>query len=231
MKIIKMVHHSLCAELLDSESVILDLGANVGDFAGEASGHFKCKVYAVEASPRTFDQIASSNLIQKFNLAVCAVSGPVILNVSSNAEATSLKHLNIAAYTEIITVQGMRLMEFLESKSIQRVNLLKMDIEGAEIEVLDSCTDVFLESLDQITIEFHEWAGVYSQNEVKRIIRRLRSLGFYAFKQTRDYSDVLFVHSRHLSKTAHAFTFLNIWIPRLCRHLRRKLFGGSAEQT
>jgi FkbM family methyltransferase len=131
MEIIRLGDHTVCPKLLTPDSVVLDLGANCGAFTHQVVDQFHCKVYAVEASPAVFREIALNDRIEKFNLAICGTSGPITLNISSDPEATSLKQLRDSEYVGTVVIEGMTLHDFLKSESIPRVNLLKMDIEGA----------------------------------------------------------------------------------------------------
>jgi len=162
--------------------------------------------------------------VKKFNFAICGSSGTVALNISSNHEVTSLKRLDNWEYIDTIRVEGLSLDEFLKTESVPQIDLLKIDIEGAEIEVFNSCSDAFLRSIDQITVEFHEWLGGSSKTEVTDIVSRLQTLGFFVFKLSRaNFSDVLFVHRRHMSFIDYASTILDIWAPRIVRYARRRL--------
>lgn len=224
MKIISLVHHSISPDLLTADSVVLDLGANYGAFANAMASRFQCEVYAVEASPRVFAQMPTGDFVKKFNFAICGRSGTVALNISSNHEVTSLKRLDNWEYIDTIRVEGLSLDEFLKTESVPQIDLLKIDIEGAEIEVFNSCSDAFLRSIDQITVEFHEWLGGSSKTEVTDIVSRLQTLGFFVFKLSRaNFSDVLFVHRRHMSFIDYASTILDIWAPRIVRYARRRL--------
>jgi len=224
MKIISLVHHSISPDLLTADSVVLDLGANYGAFANAMASRFQCEVYAVEASPRVFAQMPTGDFVKKFNFAICGRSGTVALNISSNHEVTSLKRLDNWEYIDTIRVEGLSLDEFLKTESVPQIDLLKIDIEGAEIEVFNSCSDAFLRSIDQITVEFHEWLGGSSKTEVTDIVSRLQTLGFFVFKLSRaNFSDVLFVHRRHMSFIDYASTILGIWAPRIVRYAGRRL--------
>ena len=224
MKIISLVHHSISPDLLTADSVVLDLGANYGAFANAMASRFQCEVYAVEASPRVFAQMPTGDFVKKFNFAICGSSGTVALNISSNHEVTSLKRLHNWEYIDTIRVEGLSLDEFLKTESIPQIDLLKVDIEGAEIEVFNSCSDAFLRSIDQITVEFHEWLGGSSKTEVTDVVSRLQTLGFFVFKLSRaNFSDVLFVHRRHMSFIDYASTILGIWAPRIVRYALRRL--------
>jgi len=224
MKITSLVHHSICPDLLTADSVVLDLGANCGAFANATASRFRCGVYAVEASPLVFAKMPAGDFVKKFNFAICGRSGAATLNISSNHEVTSLKRLDNWEYIDTIKVEGLSLDEFLKTESIPQINLLKVDIEGAEIEVFNSCSDTFLRSIDQITVEFHEWVGGSSKTEVKDVVSRLQTLGFFVFKLSRaNFSDVLFVHRRHVSFIDYASTIVGIWAPRIFRYARRRL--------
>ena len=228
MKITTFVEHSICPDLLTSGSVVLDLGANYGAFASAMASRFLCNVYAVEASPKVFAKMPAGDLVKKFNVVICGRSGVVTLNISSNHEVTSLKRLDDCEYIDTIQVQGLSLDEFLKTESIPQVDLLKVDIEGAEIEVFNSCSDAFLQSIDQITVEFHEWVGGSSKTEVKNVLQRLQALGFFAFKLSRaNFSDVLFVHRRHMSLIDYASRIVGIWGPRIVRYAQRCLVHGK----
>ena len=224
MKITSLVHHSICPDLLTADSVVLDLGANYGAFANATASRFRCGVYAVEASPRVFAKMPAGDFVKKFNFAICGRSGAATLNISSNHEVTSLKRLDNWEYIDTVKVEGLSLDEFLKTASIPQIDLLKVDIEGAEIEVFNSCSDAFLRSIDQITVEFHEWVGGSSKTEVKDVVSRLQALGFFVFKLSRaNFSDVLFVHRRHMSFIDYASTIVGIWAPRIFRYARRRL--------
>ena len=224
MKITSLVHHSICPDLVTAGSVVLDLGANYGAFANATASRFRCDVYALEASPLVFAKMPTGDLVKKFNFAICGRSGAATLNISSNHEVTSLKRLDNWEYIDTVKVEGLSLDEFLKTASIPQIDLLKVDIEGAEIEVFNSCSDAFLRSIDQITVEFHEWVGGSSKTEVKDVVSRLQALGFFVFKLSRaNFSDVLFVHRRHMSFIDYASTIVGIWAPRIFRYARRRL--------
>jgi len=48
MKIINFLHHTFIGDFINTESIVVDLGANDGKFAEFIRDNFNCKVYAVE---------------------------------------------------------------------------------------------------------------------------------------------------------------------------------------
>ena len=101
-------------------------------------------------------------------------------------------------------------------------------VVGAEIEAFNSCSDAFLRSIDQITVEFHEWVGGSSKTEVMDILHRLQALVFFALKLSpTNFSDVSFVHRRHMSFIDYASTIVGTWGPRIFRYAQRQLVRGK----
>src|SRR5437016_3700720 len=82
--------HTFDAQDLSLQSVVLDLGANVGGFSRSILDEFGCRCYAVEANPRLCAQIKAHPKLSLFNLAIAANSGTLPFHLSENPEASSL---------------------------------------------------------------------------------------------------------------------------------------------
>ena len=70
-----------------------------------------------------------------------------------------------------IVVSAVRLRDYLAC----HIDLLKLDIEGAETEVLIDCSDR-LEQVDHIFVEYHSFVG--REQRIDDILRILRAAGF-----------------------------------------------------
>ncbi len=92
-------------------------------------------------------------------------------------------------------VEGVTLVTFLEKAGISRIDLLKVDIEGAEGYLFDSLTDEQLRGMRQISVEFHDFNGKLPATDVHRITDRLACLGFEPLKMSVfTNGDTLFVN-------------------------------------
>jgi len=197
-KITTIRGHSFYTGLVSRDSIVVDLGAHKGEFASEISSRFGCNCYLVEALPALFAQIAESSSVRKFNFAMAGRDEPVELHVSKNLEGSTISGAAAKGSEGTVTVEGITLKTLMSTAGIDAIDLLKMDIEGAEIALLEATSDVTLASLTQLTIEFHEFVpGLVSPQQVQKIKERLQSLGFYAIQFSRTLNtDVLFINKR-----------------------------------
>jgi FkbM family methyltransferase len=181
-RIVQVNGHGLFAPAINERSVVLDLGANLGKFSSEIIGQFGCRVIMVEANP-DLSRLLQKNGTDVYTIAVGGSDGVATFNVSSNVEASSLLALpDESAYGATldrrIEVKLVSLASLL--KSTGPVDVLKMDIEGAEVAALGSVDDDALRNIGQITVEFHDDPSFHFDlgDSVSSVIARLERLGF-----------------------------------------------------
>lgn len=193
--------HTLYTRFLNKESLIIDLGANYGQFSLAIAEKIGATTYALEALPSSFAKIPDHPSIKKYNRAITAQDGPIRLFVADNPEATSV-HSSIAESYGLkgeVVCPGITFEHFLQTESIKQIDLLKVDIEGSEEALFASTSDETLRNICQITIEFHDFVpGSIQAHTVRRIRARLRSLGFLCLPFSYVYpgmlnADILFV--------------------------------------
>jgi hypothetical protein len=92
-----------------------------------------------------------------------------------------------------IEVRGCRFETLMAQNQVDHIDLLKVDIEGAEVDLFATTCDQTLKRIQQITIEFHDFCGLISVKDVLAIRRRLERLGFYGIPFARTNGDWLFV--------------------------------------
>ena len=76
------------------------------------------------------------------------------------------------------------------------IDLVKVDIEGAELPMLLETPEAILRRLEQISVEFHDFRRAELKPFVDRARQRLRALGFDELRVTLDNQDVLFINGR-----------------------------------
>ena len=188
--------HTFYGRELTRESVIVDLGACRGAFSEYATRTFGCSAYAVEASPKLFAliNVEKNPSIKRFNLAISNQNGFATFFESNNPVAGNIvgeKPNTVGS----VRVPAQTFENFLESNGLRRIDLLKIDIEGAETMLFESCRDETIRNVKQITIEFHDSVRHpnISSAEVAGIIAHIRSLGFLGASMGPGNLDWLFI--------------------------------------
>lgn len=193
---VRICGHTLLAAPLNQRSVVIDFGMNRGEFSRLASQIFGCKIYGAEAHPGLHAALPPIANVVARNVAIAGGPGQIDLNVFDRHCASVVFDKLEAGPGQTISVPTMSLGQFLNDNGIDRVGLLKCDIEGAELAMFDAATDEELSRIDQITIEFHDFLDSAQRVPVKRVFERLHRLGFLSVDFSKNRMDVLFVNQR-----------------------------------
>ncbi|HSF43685.1 MAG TPA: amino acid adenylation domain-containing protein [Thermoanaerobaculia bacterium] len=81
---------------------------------------------------------------------------------------------------EVVTARLRRLSEVLREEEIGHVDLLKVDVQRAEIEVLKGLDEEDWERIDQIVLEVHDAPGTDSEGRIGEVLSLLERHGFRA---------------------------------------------------
>jgi FkbM family methyltransferase len=158
---------------------VVDLGAHVGSFTLWAAGAAPCSVHAFEPNPGTFDLLRRNLAAQPERLrctraAVAGAAGSRRLALAEDSAANSIDPSRSAAAVPAaadVTVTSITLGEALERAGFPRVDVLKMDIEGAEYEVLDQLAPRVLDGVGAIVLECHRRPGASAEDLAARLER------------------------------------------------------------
>lgn len=235
LRIVRMRGHTFVADFVSPDGVVLDLGAHLGEFSEEIHKRLGCTCHALEPMPDLFAQIPERPGIRKHRLAVAAVEGPVTLYLSGNAEGHSLLEAHHGSALGTIVVPGTTLGAFFQDHGLAQVELLKVDIEGAEIAMFRSLTPEVLSKIKQMTVEFHDFLpSLALAGPVEEVTRNLIVQGFECFPFSwRDRADVLFVN-RTLCPLSRTDAMLIRSVVRYGRGAGRvlaRLWGGASHGT
>lgn len=185
--------HSFFGQRLKRNCVIVDLGANKGDFSRQAKSQFDAQCISIEAAPALAAVLQRDSALRVMNCAISDSQEPVTFYVSKDhSEKSSIVAQSAGDNSSAHTVECKTLDDVIIENELEQINLLKVDIEGAELPMIRSLSDSTLKKIDQITIEFHDFTGAISKEDVSRTVQRLESAGFRSIKFSMSNKDWLF---------------------------------------
>ena len=213
-KIITVCGHSFL--LLNGAKIALDCGANNGKFSEYLNKHSRMKIYSFEPDPRLFSVLPKLPNVTWHPLAIDGDSGEFDLALGESLCSSAV--YNVSANR--IRVKKTSLDDFCAAHGIQKIDFIKLDIEGAELNLLEKAGDTLLCATKQITVEFHEFLNKDDLPRIKKIVARLESLGFYFIKFSyHTWGDCLFLNTRlvHVSCFDKIFFCFIKWFRGFCR--------------
>jgi FkbM family methyltransferase len=194
----KIAGHSFVGSWLVRDSVVVDLGMNLGNFSYAVSKRYGCRVTGVEANPALAQAILQTDRLSCRNLAITGKSGPLEFFVDpSDLEASTTHPQGCIDELQRVVVEGRTFEDFVTSEQLQHIDLLKIDIEGAELDLLEFTPDPLLDSIRQICVEFHGFVRPQDVPRIKAAIGRMRARNFFVLDFARDLSNVLMINERN----------------------------------
>lgn len=219
--------HTFLTSVLKRDSVVIDFGANHGDFAHGIIRKFGCEVYAAEPVSSLFKEIERHPRLHLLRVAIGGTNEPVTIKIHHTRCASVLSEVANEGPAIEETVEGVTFSEFLKRAKVDKVDLAKIDIEGAEIPMFAAASDSDLLRVAQYTIEFHDFIYPELAATVEDIKRRFRGLGFWSINMSLDNQDVLFLNPLRLHLNQSDQLYLRS-IVKYGRGVRRSLqrWGG-----
>jgi len=197
-----------------NDVVIVDLGANDGRFYAECLDHFgttSIKSYiGVEPNKILYDDLKikynDTNLIW-VNKAVYKNSDQdiVFTEVDNHEAGNILGHENQYFKWGLenpnnYLVKTITIEDLIKNYNLDQIDYLKIDIEGAEYDLIDSLNNDICNKITQISVEFHDFIDPELKNKSKQYVDKLKNLGYrlhsakkWSGRYGTDYMDTLFI--------------------------------------
>ncbi|MGN6533254.1 MAG: FkbM family methyltransferase [Ginsengibacter sp.] len=162
-------------------SVIIDGGANIG----MATSYLKMKypdaeLFAIEPDNSNF-QILEKNA-KNFSSVKCYRNAlwykPAlveIINKDGGNESFIVKEVRKNSGTDLL--QGITLREIIDENNLEKIDLLKLDIEGSETELFTWNYESWLSIVKNLLVETHNWINPESETSVMNATKGLTFVG------------------------------------------------------
>ena len=181
------------------QPVVLDCGAFRGEFARWAVERFSARVVSFEADPQLFESLPAIPGVTFYNHAITGTDGSLSFRRSASRCSTAYYDRNSPVDADGFTAPARSLESFCNEHGVEGIDLLKLDIEGSELDVFECATDAFLMSIKQITVEFHDFLDPGHAPRIRAILQRMRTLGFLVVKVSYwTFGDVVMLNRRML---------------------------------
>lgn len=163
---------------IDSNSVVLDVGAYIGEWGQEIMDLYNPTIHAFEPDPRNYRQLekraqVNSRLIpysfglgdknEYVRMTLEYLGSSVIFDTSAKKEVKW-------AEVEIRDVA-----DIWKSLALDRVDLMKINIEGGEYPLLERMIEIgLIERVDCLLIQFHEWLprAYYRRRKIRKALEK-----------------------------------------------------------
>jgi len=158
-------------------------------------------VHAFDPTPRSIAWVARQKLPPQFvmhGVGLAAYDGVARFRPPENPEHVSHTLLERERTDHAaIEVVVKRVATLMKELGHARVDLLKMDIEGAEYEVIDDLVASNV-AIDQMLIEFHHQLPGVPISRTRRAVDTVRSGGYRVFNVSESGRHFSFLHRRML---------------------------------
>lgn len=172
-------------KMLQPDSIVLDVGAYVGQYTLLAAKYApQGRIVAVEAHPESFRRLEHNtrrnNLpnVERLNLAAGAEIGHMAFALSADSFTSSLLPADILSETPTMQVDVVPLDEIVYRLRLPGVDVVKVDVEGAEGQVLSGAQALLRQHKPALIIEVDREREAVFGDTPEQIAASLRDIGY-----------------------------------------------------
>ncbi len=197
---------AIIPQSIQSTSVVYSFG--IGEDASfdlSLINKYGCEVHGFDPTPKSREWVDREIRNSRFVMhpwALNAQDGVLRLFLPKNREhvSASLAHSALMS-DEYFDAPAMRLSTIMRKLGHPQVDVLKMDIEGAEYGVIaDLCSTGAIGRVGQLLVEFHHWMPGISPSASRKALAQLRSVGLRMSWVSQGGHEVLFSRTHSDSK-------------------------------
>jgi FkbM family methyltransferase len=183
---------------LKQNSIVYSFGVGTDvSFDMDIINHHNCRVYGFDPTPKSINWVKSQNLPSNYlflDYGIDEKTGFVDFYLPKNADhvSGSVTVRNNVDVNEKVTVKMKSLKDIMTELGHDHIDLLKMDIEGAEYAVLD---DILKSNVrpDQMLVEFHDFLDEAGQKKCSNAVSKLKAAGYVIFDVSDAFNEVGFI--------------------------------------
>ena len=188
-------------QYLGDDAIIYSLG--VGDsieFDLKIINHYKVLVFAFDPTPYAMEWIDKQVIPKELKFYPWAVSGkdgefkmtPRVNHKGHKSEIMWTELLPNEHSEKSITVPSLTIFSIMKKLSHQKIDLMKVDVEGAEYEIIDHLIQYNIKP-KQLLIEFHHRFETKNKIMTQKAIQDLQQIGYKIFSISETGREIGFI--------------------------------------
>lgn len=176
---------------LEDEDLFFDIGANVGLFSiVVAKSNVTIKVHAFEPIPlnaHLFQASLGLNKIESVKVNECCVGdfvGEVEFSLAADSAYSSIHDTGRLPEIKKLKTKITTLSDYVQSNGIRKVDVLKVDVEGAEKLVLDGAKSIFIDNATRprlVLMELFDQNFKQFKTSIIEVVKLLEGYGYRPF--------------------------------------------------
>ncbi|MDB5206709.1 MAG: methyltransferase FkbM [Flavisolibacter sp.] len=192
-------------------NIIVDAGANIGSVASDFSYYFpQAKILAFEPIISTFEKLKRKCSIKKNILPVHSALGEsnYEIEIPLNTEDTINSILSAPQehqFSGYETIRVQSLASYAENHSIEKIDILKIDVEGYEFKVLEGAQHFIINSIKAIVLEvgYERSSNKVHFSDVEIYMEKygFQCCGIYDLSKSRDKKRLYYSNSLYIRKS------------------------------
>lgn len=141
---------------LSNESIIFDVGGFEGQWASDMYARYRCRIHVFEPVPSYATQIAArfahNDAIRLHSVGLGRA--PTVSQIAIDGDASSTR----LESDESVEIQIVTPEQIFDAEGVSNVDLMKVNIEGAEYDLLDHLIDTgMISRIRRLQVHFHDF--------------------------------------------------------------------------
>jgi FkbM family methyltransferase len=173
---------------------ILDIGGNIGQTAMMMADKAKSggRVFSFEPFPTTYEKFVNNlslnPALQKIvSITNCAMGdAPAVLKMYRDCETNSGSNRILVDVSQnsgdLVEVPVLTVDKFVSDNGIQKIDFVKIDVEGFEMNVLKGAVETLKKYLPALFIELNDKSLQYQGSSAAELVGFLKNLGYKIFE-------------------------------------------------
>lgn len=186
------------SDLLDEYSVVYSFGIGQDiSFDLDIINNHNCQVFGFDPTPKSIAWVKEQNFSSNFHFEGVGIgknTRKAIFNLPKNEAFVSgslYQHALVDTH-KAVEVQLLSFEDILHRLKHKKIDVLKMDIEGAEYEVIDNILNEDIH-IHQILLEIHERFFEDGKSKTEMLLQKLRAKGYKLFAISDSYQEISFI--------------------------------------